>query len=521
MLRSAQVSVAIIALCAIGFGLFFYKLTVLNFPLAPNTSTIFWDVEAKISFQGRGEAAEVRITRAQETPYLAILDESYLAPSGFGVTRTRIGPEHFATFQRRDLDTRALVFYRATLVELDSAAAPDQETPEADDTYGGAARRAAAREEQTPFLFALDELISQAERRSADDEGFVSQLIESVADEDDDRVRALRAGGPRGLSEPARRLAVVLNAAGIPARRVEGLVLDASARDIAVRRWVEVWWDDEGWEPIQPLTGEGLPEERLLPLSINDRPLVQYSGVRDVYVSYAVERRPADAAAEALRRGDERAPLVAALSLLNLPVHTQDVFEVILLIPVGAAIIAFLRQVVGLTAFGTFMPVLIAISFRETSLITGLVLFVVIVAVGLGFRAYFNRLQLLIVPRLAAILSIVTMLMAIIALVGNAAGMPLGLSISLFPMVIITMTIERMSLVWDEAGAREAFIKAGGSLGAAILAYLVMTNDYVEHLAFTFPELLLVALAFMIAIGRYNGFKLTEYIRFRSLADDD
>jgi len=54
------------------------------------------------------------------------------------------------------------------------------------------------------------------------------------------------------------------------------------------------------------------------------------------------------------------------------------------------------------------MPVLIALSFRETSLWSGLVLFTGIVMIGIGLRAYFNGLQLLIVPRLAAVLSIVS-----------------------------------------------------------------------------------------------------------------
>jgi hypothetical protein len=167
------------------------------------------------------------------------------------------------------------------------------------------------------------------------------------------------------------------------------------------------------------------------------------------------------------------------------------------------------------------MPVLISLAFRETSLVTGIILFTGIVMIGIGLRAYFNGLQLLIVPRLAAVLSIVTMVIAALALMGNAFRIPLGFSPALFPLVIITMTIERMSLTWDEFGAKEALTKGVGSLFAAVLAYLVMANNYVEHMAFMFPELLLVAIAIMIAIGRYNGYKLTEYFRFRSLAEPE
>ncbi|MEL7471669.1 MAG: 7TM domain-containing protein, partial [Pseudomonadota bacterium] len=165
-----------------------------------------------------------------------------------------------------------------------------------------------------------------------------------------------------------------------------------------------------------------------------------------------------------MERGEEDAPFIAAISLLQLPIDLQLVFRVLFLIPVAALIIVLLKQVIGIPAFGTFMPVLIALAFRETELLTGIFLFTIIVGAGLAMRAYFAQLKLLLVPRLASVLIIVTFLMMAIALIGQNFNIPLGLSISLFPLVILTMTIERMSTVWEEAGAKDALQKAGGSL---------------------------------------------------------
>ena len=58
---------------------------------------------------------------------------------------------------------------------------------------------------------------------------------------------------------------------------------------------------------------------------------------------------------------------------------------------------------------------------------------------------------------------------------------------------------------------------AGARFGAA-LGYCVITNDFIEEMVFVYPELLLIVLAIVILLGRYNGFKLTEYRRFRKLA---
>jgi len=192
---------------------------------------------------------------------------------------------------------------------------------------------------------------------------------------------------------------------------------------------------------------------------------------------------------------------------------------VALLVPVGVFFLVVLRNVVGIRTFGTFMPVLIALSFRETQLLWGVFLFTTLVGIGLLIRFYFEHLKLLVVPRLAAILIVVIGLMALLSVLINKLGLEQGLSVALFPMVILTMTIERMSIVWDELGAFETIKQGVGSISAAAVAYLIMGIQPVEHLVFVFPELLLILLAATILLGRYSGFRLMELRRFKDLIE--
>lgn len=164
------------------------------------------------------------------------------------------------------------------------------------------------------------------------------------------------------------------------------------------------------------------------------------------------------------------------------------------------------------------MPVLIALAFRETELAWGLGLFCLIVGLGLLLRAYVEQLKLLLIPRLASVLTMVVLLMVGTSVVMHKLGLEMGLSVALFPMVIMTMTIERMSLAWEEVGPVEAFKQGAGSLLVATIGYLVMNIDELQHLLFVFPELLLVVLAATILFGRYSGYRLTELWRFRALA---
>jgi hypothetical protein len=144
------------------------------------------------------------------------------------------------------------------------------------------------------------------------------------------------------------------------------------------------------------------------------------------------------------------------------------------------------------------------------------VLFCLLIAMGLLIRFYLEYLKLLLVPRLASVLIIVIILMAMISIFSHKLGFDRGLSVALFPMVIMAMTIERMSLAWEELGAGEALVQGFGSLMVAALGYLCMSSRYLEHLIFVFPELLFVVLAITLLLGRYTGYRLTELWRFRA-----
>jgi hypothetical protein len=118
------------------------------------------------------------------------------------------------------------------------------------------------------------------------------------------------------------------------------------------------------------------------------------------------------------------------------------------------------------------------------------------------------------------VLVIVIGLMLGVSLVSARIGFEPGLSIALFPMVILTMTIERMSIVWDERGGATAVKECAGSLFVAICGYFAMTEPHFGYLMFVFPELLLVALAACLLFGAYTGYRLSELLRFRDLVRD-
>ena len=278
--------------------------------------------------------------------------------------------------------------------------------------------------------------------------------------------------------------------------------------------------DGETWHVVDPRTGDtGMPWT-FLPWQRGAQALFEVEGGRNSEIGFSVRADELAARNVALNLGRAQGAGVIDFSIYTLPVDIQNTFATLLLIPIGALVVVILRNLVGLKTSGTFMPILIAVTFVQTTLVTGLILFLTVVGVGLVIRSYLTHLNLLLVPRIAAVLIVVITTYVALSVVGFKAGITAAFSVTFFPMIIISWTIERMSILWEEDGPREVMIQGGGSLLTAIVAYLVMTERHVGFLVFTYPELLLVVLAIILAIGQYSGYRLSELRRFEPLSRD-
>ena len=210
---------------------------------------------------------------------------------------------------------------------------------------------------------------------------------------------------------------------------------------------------------------------------------------------------------------------VVSLSVEALPLEEQSLFKGILLLPIGVLIVVFLRIIIGIKTSGTFMPVLIAMAFLQTSLLVGLIGFVSIVCIGLIVRSWLSHLNLLLVARISAVIIVVIAIIGAISLITYKIGLTEGIKVTFFPMIILSWTIERMSIQWEEEGYKEVLKQGGGSLFVAVCAFIAMDSIVIQHLTFNFLGLQLVILALVLIMGNYTGFRLSELKRFKPLVE--
>jgi len=497
----------VLGLTTLGLGLFLYKILVLGFPLVPETMAVRWNVEGRITFSAQGQPVKVSLYIPGSSTHFKVMYENFIS-RGYGlntITESENG-NRLATWSINKAKGKQIFFYRGVMRRTELDKKMPTQSPPAIEPPGF----------KGPYLEATEALITMIREQSADVDGLVVELMKRLNAPHPDENVSLLLQNRTSIAARAEAAVKVLAQAGIPARLVRGIRLAEQDRNVPVIPWFEVY--DKGmWRSYDLAAGKAGVPDNYMAWWRGTKPLGQIKGGEGLEMRIAVNLDQEAAIKRAVDYGKTVTPFLIDYSLFSLPIQAQAAFSVLLLVPIGALLVVILRNIIGVKTFGTFMPILIALAFRQTNLLWGVVLFSILVALGLGIRHYLEHLKLLLVPRLASILIIVILLMAVMSVLTHKLGLEQGLSVALFPMVIMTMTIERMTIVWEERGAREALQQGTGSLLVAALACIVMQIRYVGHLIFTFPELLLVLLAGTLLLGRYTGYRLLELPRFRAL----
>jgi hypothetical protein len=492
----------LLALSGILIAVFRYLAT--GTPFFPGQEKSVWLVEARVDFDAADGPVSASLSLPNEQlPGFELFEEKAASPGyGFAILTER--GNRRAEWTKRLAEGEQSLYYSAQLVESDSFSDSHSNDPVVGSesvVYWEEAQQLAAKE-----------VLELARERSSSPQSLTRELIKLLNSPSSQNAALLRSD----TTAQAQLLMHLLDSAGIATRSVMGLYLEDARRRQTLTPMFEVYAGDE-WLLVNPQSGEvGVPLNFVL-WHRGGASVLDVTGAANSRVHFSMIRQTVPAAQLAQVKNSES--LFSRLGVQRLPIEEQSMFKLLLLLPLGAAVVVFMRVMIGLQTAGTFMPVLIALAFLQTSLVAGLISFVLVVCAGLAVRSYLSRLNLLLVARIATLIVLVVFLISTFSIIGYQLGYSTGMTITFFPMIIIAWTVERMSILWEEDGPAEVMKQGGGSLLVAVIAYLLMQTPLLVHLTFNFPELNLVLLASILAMGQYTGYKLSELRRFRAMDD--
>ncbi|NWB92909.1 osmotic stress tolerance membrane protein RloB [Pseudomonas agarici] len=503
-----HLKVLIAVLVALGISVTAYQIFVLGIPVTEDATDDLWNIDAKVEFLAASkDPVKIQMFVPPLSRDYVSLNESFIS-NNYGVSVNRIEGNRKVTWSARRVSGKQTLYYRLVLTKRYTGEKPKVKGPTFRDSMAI----------EGPEKIAAEALLAPIRQHSADVETFIGETIKRVNNLSDDNVKLLLAGDP-STPRKAQIIELLLSIAHVPLEKVHTIRLVADQPQTP-----ELWlrsFNGNDWLYFNPDTGEqGLPSDRLLWWT-GDENLISVEGGKKASVNFSLNNSEMNAIRLAKLTDENSDANFLEYSLYGLPLQTQQTFMIMVMIPIGVLVILILRNLVGLQTLGTFTPVLIALAFRETQLGFGIILFTIITALGLSLRSYLEHLKLQMLPRLSVVLTFVVVLIAVISLFSHKLGLERGLSVALFPMVILTMTIERLSITWEERGGGHAMKVAIGTLFAASLAHLIMSVPELVYFVFTFPTTLLILVGFMLAMGRYRGYRLTELVRFKAFLKED
>ena len=186
------------------------------------------------------------------------------------------------------------------------------------------------------------------------------------------------------------------------------------------------------------------------------------------------------------------------------------------MLPIIATILTFLKQGIGITTFGLYTPAIVALSFLALGVQLGLLFLLIILTVGYATRAYLQRFRLLYIPKVAVILTMVSIVLLVILGVGTLLGLSLPRDTVFILLILSTLSESFLNLTTEE-GWFSATIAIAETVFAALLCTMIVQWSALQSILLAYPELTLLTILVNVFLGRWTGLRLVEYFRFREV----
>lgn len=483
----------------------YYKTKYWGFNFIPKQTTKVWTIEAHVSFEPNGDPIKVSIATPTVSDDFKILDEDIVAPH----YKIKKQPkQNRIILTSNSVEEEQNIYYRVLLFDNEDARGkiaapvpPRPKKPILDDQMTATA----------------DKLLQQADNMPGDEVQKIIRLLNQTPPDSTVVAFLPMKKTPKDVSDAIRTL---LDLKGIPNRTARGIKLEEDKKAFTPDLMLEAYVDGV-WKLYNIETGKkGKPENFVL-FQRGGESLVDVEGGEDSSVKFSVMK----SITSSLSLAGKRAKLAKqgtsfSFSVFNLPLNEQNTIKWLTIFPLAILVIVLIRNIIGILTMGTFTPMLLALALVKTGLVPGLICFTLIITVGLVLRAVLSRLNLLLVPRISAVVIFVILMMQMMTVLGYRFHIDIGLSAVFFPIIIMAWIIERASITWEEEGPTNAGREVFFSLIAAIITYIIISNEIIRHIMFVFNELNLVILFVVMLLGTYTGYRLTELKRFAPLVKD-
>lgn len=201
-----------------------------------------------------------------------------------------------------------------------------------------------------------------------------------------------------------------------------------------------------------------------------------------------------------------------------------NVLVLILMFPVIASFIAISRHIIGLQGFGVYTPAILAVALLSTGILTGLLLFTTILIAAMIGHRIFRKFRLQYLPRTALMLWLVSIAVFIILIISPyLVQFDINIiTVSIFPILVLMLLSENFLEAQLSGSQFRAIELTLETILLAVLSAILLDTESLQRFVIIYPEITIIFVFVSdLAIGRFTGLRLSEYLRFRPIMDPE
>ena len=333
-----------ILLIALGLGIASYKVYYLGLPATPQQSTEVWTVQARLIFEGEGKPAKIALYVPDVTPGFLKLDEDFIS-SHFGLAVDKLDNNRRADWSVRRAKGDQTLYYRIILTRTDLS-----------QTWTSVPRYPKKPEYQEPYASAITATLDDVRSESADIGSYTRELLLQLnSSQPNENVELIKGKAGSNSADWVREIIEMLKGVRIPGRVLWGLNITDASNKATLEALLQVHNGDKRLTLHPTTVAQGIPKN-FLSWKVGDLPLYELEGGKNAKLEFSITKTYEELIDIARKGAKQMNSVIADFSLLSLPVQNQNIYRLLLMVPLGALLVVFLRTFVGLKTFGTFTP---------------------------------------------------------------------------------------------------------------------------------------------------------------------
>ena len=186
----------------------------------------------------------------------------------------------------------------------------------------------------------------------------------------------------------------------------------------------------------------------------------------------------------------------------------------ILLIPVLATLVSFVRVVIGLPALDILVPVTLSFAFVAVGVFVGLFILGAVIVASYVSKFMLAKTKIMFYPKRSLSMFLLAFFVFAALTIAVVLGFDRLLSVSIFPILILILLGDSIVSVQLYKSAQETMVITSSTLAIGLIGYFLGSSQTIQDTIILYPELVLLAIPINIMIGRYFGLRLAEYFRF-------